>query len=200
VLPLAIAILFGTFTGRYAELGRKRGPLINSLKACVTETQVQGERFGLVTKSSTLQKEILLITQTKHDYVSIISKFGLKRIGADGSDPHFLKSIAAARKRRVRIRIIAEIDEENSKSARGLARYAEIRTLRNLLFCLDIADMREMIFGPAMTGEETGGHYTGQDDLWTNNSRFIRGMHAMFEKLWSTSPRYLAKRASYHDD
>jgi sugar-specific transcriptional regulator TrmB len=187
----AISILFGTFSERYTQLGKKRSRLLKYLKASIAETRPQGERFGLVA-GNILQKQILMITQAKHDYVSIVSKGGLKRIcgGAFGQD--FLKSMVAANKRRVKIRIIAEIDEGNSKWARRLAQFVEIRTIRDLLFCMDIIDMREMIFGPATLGWESGQRPAREDDdLWTNNSRFVHGMHAMFEKLWSSSPRYV---------
>ena len=58
------------------------------------------------------------------------------------------RSIIAARKRKLRIRILAEIDASNARKANYLSRFVEIRRCRDLPFYLNIYDSRLVPFGP----------------------------------------------------
>jgi len=109
-------------------------------------------------------------------------------MGGDGIlGEDLMQVITRARRRGVRIRIISEMDETNLKHANLISKYVELRNLQDILFYIHIFDKREMTIGPASTDEEVEKGFGRDEDLWTNNPRFIQGMYAMFEKLWEGS-------------
>jgi hypothetical protein len=129
-----------------------------------------------------------MITHAKHDYVGIWGKFGLTTILANG----ITAAMIAATKRNVRVRLIAEIDASNLKYANHISRYVEMRRSQDLLFYIDIADGKQIVFGSAfavLNGHEKKAAQR-KLELWTSNPDFVRGMYAMFERLWKACPRY----------
>jgi hypothetical protein len=122
----------------------------------------------------------------KIEYVSIMSRHGLRMIEEDGA----LRPLISMAKRNVRVRLISEIDEQNNHIAEYLSRHIEFRRGDQIQLYLAICDKREMIFGPAITVLERNNSYERLSDLWTNNRQFIEGMHALFEYVWNKSQPY----------
>jgi sugar-specific transcriptional regulator TrmB len=186
---LAIPLLLTHFRNRFRELDRKHRSLIESLRTQASDSEIFHDRVSLTfaTTDNHQQKTILMIKQVRGDYVAIISKSDLRLMSGEGLlGKDYLQAIIRAKRRGVRIRIITEVDESNLKCSRSLSRHVELRKLRDVLPSMHIFDKREMIFGPASTDKEIGPEKSTRNaDLWTNNTRFIEGMYAMFEKLWS---------------
>lgn len=150
------------------------------------------ERFSLMTGGGNLiVKARQMIGDAKTDYVSIMSKYGLKRIRETG----IANAILSAKRRKVKFRVISEIDDSNFKAADFLQRHVEVRYNSNMLFYLGIADRKELVLGPAVTDEEVSERNSRELDLWTNNTRFIEGIHALFERIWDASPKYEGMRS-----
>jgi sugar-specific transcriptional regulator TrmB len=192
----AIPALLGRLEHRFTDLRQKKSKLIRSLQSIESDA-VEGldERFDLIRGcANVLQKRIDMVMGAKQDYVSIISKYGLRRISGEELNDKFTSVMMSAKRRGLRIRMISEIDNSNLRSAHVLSRHVELRHLPDLLFYVDIVDKREMIIGPTLTDEEAREHYKQEDDIWTNNPRFVRAIYAMFEGLWTGARKYIAYR------
>jgi sugar-specific transcriptional regulator TrmB len=184
----AVSLLLNRSASRLSVLEQRKAEVISSLSSYTYNAGVDTEeRFSLMTGGQNLiVKARQMIADTKQDYVSVMSKYGLKRIKETG----IANAIVGARRRKVRFRVISEIDASNFKSADLLRRHVEVRRNSGLLFYLGIADKKELVLGPAVTDEEASERNSRELDLWTNNERFIEGMYAMFERIWEASPKY----------
>jgi len=184
----ALSLLLNKSASRLSALEQKKADVIRSLSSYTENLGDDSEeRFSLMTGGGNLiVKARQMIADAKHDYVSVMTKYGLKRIRETG----IANAIVAAKRRKVRFKVISEIDSSNFKSADFLRRHVEIRHNSNLLFYLGIADKKELVLGPAVTDEEASERNSRELDLWTNNGRFIQGMYALFEKIWDASPKY----------
>jgi sugar-specific transcriptional regulator TrmB len=184
----ALSVLFDRFSMRLETLERKRTALLKSLMAYVPPSEsTLEERFSMITGGGNLIiKSRQLLTDAKQDYVGIISKWGLRR----SKDTGYAKALVRAKKRKVRVRLISETDENNAHIADFISRRVELRRSREISFYIEIADRKQMILGPAVVDEEATERNEREVDLWTNNPRFIHGMYAFFERLWRMSPRY----------
>jgi sugar-specific transcriptional regulator TrmB len=169
-------------------LEQKRTDLIKSLSSYSYNIGDEAEqRFSLMTGGGNLiVKARQMIADTKTDYVSIMSKYGLKRIKETG----IANAIISAKRRKVNFRVISEVDDSNFRAADFLRGRVDVRYNSNMLFYLGIADRKELVLGPAVTDEEASEHNSRELDLWTNNARFIEGIYALFERIWEASPRY----------
>jgi sugar-specific transcriptional regulator TrmB len=193
----ALSILLDRTVNRLRTLELKKRSLANSLKSQSLLNQHTNTRFSVIaggTNVIALTNE--LIKNAKHTYDAIFSKTGLARI-QDPSMPDapVADAILTARKHKVRIRAIAEIDDSNSRAADFLSRYVELRQITGLTLYVDIIDNQQIVFGPAMSMDEALDASPREADVWTNDPRFIAGMHALFQTLWNASSRYHSSRS-----
>jgi hypothetical protein len=187
-----VEILLGRFSEKFAALNREKPFLVGSLSSYGKQTEAWKEqRFDLIAGgSNAIARHLHMVEVAKEEYVSLTSKFGLRRIGGAGLlADEFASAIRKAKQRGVRIRIISEIDKSNLRSARYLSRYAELRRLSDISFYIDLIDKAEIIFGPALSDEEASQH-NREADIWTNNAKFIEGMYAVFERLWKSAKNF----------
>jgi sugar-specific transcriptional regulator TrmB len=184
----AVSLLLNRAASRLSVLEQKRTGLIKSLSSYSYNIGDDAEqRFSLMTGGGNLiVKARQMIADTKIDYVSIMSKYGLKRIKETG----IANAIISAKRRNVNFRVISEINNSNFRAADFLRGQVEVRYNSNMLFYLGIADRKELVLGPAVTDEEASEHNSRELDLWTNNARFIEGIYALFERIWEASPKY----------
>lgn len=185
----ALTLLAEKHRAKLVELSRKKNALLQSLTRLSDETIVSKQGVSLIKGGGNLIiRTREMITRGRHDYVAIRSRFGLARMRDNG----IADAMIAARKRKMTVRLISEIDSRNIEVANYVSRYVEMRRSKGLLFYMDIVDGREMVFGPAfpLSDEEAKRLDTRELDLWTTNLNFVRGMYAMFERLWGACPRY----------
>jgi sugar-specific transcriptional regulator TrmB len=187
----SVSLLLNRSAGKLSALEQKKAAVIKSLSSYSHNVGDDlEERFSLMTGGGNLiVKARQMIADAKADYVSIMSKYGLKRIKETG----IANAILSAQRRKVKFRVISEIDDSNFKAADFLQRHVEVRYNSNMLFYLGIADRRELVIGPAVTDEEASERNSRELDLWTNNARFIEGIYALFERIWDASPKYEGK-------
>lgn len=143
-------------------------------------TLIKGER-------NLLQKTSQMIETAREEYIGIWSQLGLR----DFAESRIGRKLTAAKNRRVRIRVIADVDSHSIKVANYLTRIAEVRRSRNLLFYMDIIDQKEMVFGPSFPIPGESQMESRELNIFTNHLRFVSGMYAIFEKIWQISPTYL---------
>jgi sugar-specific transcriptional regulator TrmB len=179
-----VSSLLHAYTQKVSHLEQKKLNLIHCLSSYTSRVEAEPrQRFSVVIGgANVISKMEEMIATAKSDCVGIMSRHGLRRLNREW---------ASAAKRDVRVRLIAEIDASNIANADLLSRHIELRRSRDVLICFKIVDKKEMVLGPPVTDEEASRRDWREDDLWTNNLKFIGGMHALFERLWKTSPRYV---------
>jgi sugar-specific transcriptional regulator TrmB len=184
----ALSILTRRYEDTLVSLKKKRRALLVSLSSVNLSNQALEERFVLIAGGKNVQFNVnQMIRKAKDEYVAVTSKHALRRM-----DDGWVRAIASAKNRKCNVRIIAEVDAPSAKSANYLSRRVRLRTWQPVLFYMDIVDRNQVVFGPAFPlGEEELEHR--EQDLWTNNLKFVEGMHAMFESLWKISHNYVRK-------
>src|SRR5208337_946551 len=155
------------------------------------------EALSVVTGPENLNlKEIQMINKAKEDFAAIVSKFGLLQLSEYGID----RALISAKRRGVSVRVIAEIGPSNIHFANRLARHIDVRRTHDLLFCMDVSDKSEVLFGPAFPDTEEEAismdPKTLDYNVWTTNPRFVGAMYTIFERLWEASPKYSIGRPS----
>jgi len=180
-----VSFLLHSLAKKVSLLEQKKKDLIECLSSYSSHVEAEPrQRFSVVVGgANVINKVEEMIYVAKKDCVGIMSEHGLRRLNKEW--------ISAAR-RRVRVRLIAEINDSNVANADSLSRHIELRRARDVPICFKIVDKKEMVLGPPVTNEEASRRTWREDDLWTNNLRFIGGMYALFERLWKTSPRYVS--------
>jgi sugar-specific transcriptional regulator TrmB len=91
-------------------------------------------------------------------------------------------SLDKAKKRGVKVRIAAPIDDTNRKIAKELARFAEVRDTEGLKARFVIVDSEELMF---MVLDDDKVHPNYDVALWLNTEFFARALEQMFEIAWS---------------
>lgn len=94
---------------------------------------------------------------------------------------HLMPSLERAKKRGVKIRIAAPIDEANKKIAKELQRVAEVRNTAGLKARFSIIDSEELMF---MILDDDKVHPNYDVAVWLNAEFFARALEQMFEIAW----------------
>jgi HTH-type transcriptional regulator, sugar sensing transcriptional regulator len=185
-----LSLLIQQSKKKLAELETQRDNL-DYLLSSITPTTVDltHHRLDIIEANST-EKFKQMMKEARYDHVGVVAKYGFGKMLSDGS----AQAIVSAAKRKVRVRLIAEVDRPNIKTARLLSRYCEIRQSRGILLYVDIVDKKQMLFGPGLVPSDQDSRVEAELDLWTTIPRFVQAMYAMFENLWAISPKYVADK------
>lgn len=183
-----LSLVLDRYRRRLTTLEQKKISLVKSIESYSSNIQERSDgEFRIIPGARTVLSKIRqIISGTRIDYVSIMSKYGLGMIKKDGIMP----ALVSAAGRNVRVRVISEIDESNIPIADQLSQYVELRQGSQILFYIDIFDKKEMFLGPAISDKELDNPSERSLDLWTNSLAFINGMYAFFDYLWRKSQGY----------
>jgi len=94
---------------------------------------------------------------------------------------HLMPSLIRAKKRGVKVRIAAPIDETNKKVAKDLARVAEIRQTGKLRARFVIIDSEQLMF---MILDDDKVHPNYDVAVWLNAEFFARALEQLFDVAW----------------
>jgi sugar-specific transcriptional regulator TrmB len=182
----AVGMLGQEIHSRLMKLEKSKKYLVASLSSLApTVNETPEYRISLIESYNKAEQMFArMLAGAREEYVAITGKRAFTELVNDG----LARTIISAKRRGVRVRIIADIDSSNSKTAKLLSRYIELRRIKDTLFYVDIIDKKEMLFGSVYMQSDQSERK--ESDLWTSNPRFINGMYAMFENLWATSPKY----------
>jgi len=188
---VAVPLLAQQIRERLASFELKSNALMKSLSSISPEySDVTDHRITLLEAFDRANQEFKqMVTEAEDEYVGITGRDALNQLSNDD----LVRPIISASKRKVKVRIITEIDRDNAKVAQQLSRHVELRTSQNILFYIDIVDRKKMLFGPAYLQSDQA-IKRRELDLLTTDPRFIAGMHAMFERIWETCPKYAKRR------
>lgn len=183
-----LSLLIDRHRRRLVDLERKKASLVKVLESFPRneDGNIEGRFRVIVGADNVVSNAKQMISDAKHEYAAIMSKYALKRARKDD----VTRVLSSAHRRNLRIRMISEIDESNSAIADSISKFVELRRSNELLFYVDIFDKKEMLFGPAITDAELNNTVRKDIDLWTDNPRFVEGMYALFERLWDASKKY----------
>jgi sugar-specific transcriptional regulator TrmB len=92
-----------------------------------------------------------------------------------------MPSLEKARKRGVKIRIAAPIDDSNRKIAKELSRVAEVKSTGGLRARFAVIDSEEMMF---MVLDDDKVHPNYDVAVWLNAEFFAKALEQMFEIAW----------------
>ena len=185
---MGLNLLTRQLRDRLDNFERRKKDLVKSL-SLLAPTPSDSEHRTILLETYEKSDQIFrrMLAEARHEYVGVTGKQAFMELVDDG----IARAIVSAKKRRVHVRIIADIDDSNSRSAEFLSRHVELRRSQNTLFYIDIVDKKEMLFGSVYLKTDQAKRRK-ESDLWTTNPRFIEGMHAMFENLWKVSPKYFS--------
>jgi sugar-specific transcriptional regulator TrmB len=173
--------LLGEASARIERLRSVFGEALENLYSHASFPDEQVGEFKLLPDRRKLEPALAdMIGRAQNNYSAVYSRWGMARVTRES--PEYL-AIAAAKKRNVEIRIVAEIDNSNIKQARALRRYVEIRNSVDIGFYLTLMDSDEVMIGPMLTDRDLT-RATPSVDLWTNNKTFVQAMRDLFEKIW----------------
>ena len=90
-------------------------------------------------------------------------------------------SMEKAKKRGVKIKIAAPIDESNKQIAKELSKYAEVRNMPKIRARFAIVDSQELLF---MILDDEKVHPSYDVAIWLNTEFFAAAMEQLFEAAW----------------
>ncbi len=173
---------------RISELRVKRSILEKELKKVegLSAGLVRPEpvRFALISGQHLVDEKIQeMLEDAASEVLWMVPKFEIKRAIFYDRD----KMLRRCAQRKVKVKIITEMDEKNTEEINRLGRFCEIRHTPGVTSLITIVDDKELIIGSALyTGEDlTSGELVHK--LWTNDSGHIKIMRVFFEKVWIDS-------------
>ena len=92
-------------------------------------------------------------------------------------------SLEKAKKRGVKIRIAAPIDDSNKAIAKELSKYAEVRNMAKIRARFAIVDSQQLLF---MVLDDEKVHPNYDVAIWLNTDFFASAMEQLFEAAWKT--------------
>lgn len=171
---------------KLSDLENKRDKLSKSLSSITPTTiDLTHQRLDII-QANSVRKFKQMMSEAQYDHVGVVARYGFGEMLEDGS----ARAVVSAAKRKVRVRLIAEIDKSNVRTAKLLSRYCEIHRTRGILLYMDIVDKQQMLFGPGLVPRDQDHRNETELYLWTTIPRFVQAMYAMFETLWAMSPRF----------
>jgi len=118
----------------------------------------------------------MILREAEKSVVIVTTASGLNR-KLENLEP----SLAKARKRGVKIRIAAPVNESNRKVAKELSKYAEVRDTDGLKARFVIVDGEQLMF---MVLDDDKVHPNYDVALWLNAEFFVRALEQMFDIAW----------------
>lgn len=172
-------------------LNQKTSALVKLISTSRARTTNLTETLSVLSgHASNNLRQIQMISNAKEDFATIVSKFRLLQLFEFGLG----RALISAKRRGIRVRVLAEIGGPNARIADRLARHVHVRRTHGLLFCMDIVDKTEVVFGPAFPETEQDASSLDSRDydvaVWTRNRRFVEAMYTIFERLWDSSLDY----------
>lgn len=92
-------------------------------------------------------------------------------------------SLEKAKKRGVKIRIAAPIDDSNKAIAKELSKYGEVKSMSKIRARFAIVDSQQLLF---MVLDDDKVHPNYDVAIWLNTEFFAQAMEQLFEAAWKT--------------
>lgn len=97
-----------------------------------------------------------------------------------------LPSLEKAKKRGVKIRIAADVNESNKQVAKDLSKVAEVRKMTGIRARFAIVDSEQLLF---MILDDDKVHPNYDSAIWLNTEFFAKALEQLFEAAWKSFKR-----------
>lgn len=177
----AIDHLYSLQSVKLRRLSGLRTELERALTAGISGAPIPPETYSIVKgRVNTYLKMIESIHSTNKEVSLIMSAQGLTRLS---KFRNFLKIIQAKSRKGVSFRIISEITPDNLEEARSLAKYSELRHVKNQITNASIYDGKIASVALSISEDlniDAGDHIA----LWTSAISFARTLDNFFDSIW----------------
>jgi sugar-specific transcriptional regulator TrmB len=173
---------------RISELRQAKSALENELKKLEGKsaglTRFEPVHYILISGQRLVNEKIQeMLQKAKNEVLWMAPKLEIRVAVIYGRD-EMLRRCAG---RKVKVRIITEVDEKNVADLIKLSKFCEIRHAPNVTSTITIVDDKELIIGSAVHFSESLNNEELRHKLWTNDLSHINIMRDFFEKVWSSS-------------
>ena len=173
---------------RISELRQAKSALENELKKLEGKsaglTRFEPAHYILISGQRLVNEKIQeMLQKAKNEVLWMAPKLEIRVAVIYGRD-EMLRRCAG---RKVKVRIITEVDEKNVADLIKLSKFCEIRHAPNVISTITIVDDKELIIGSAVHFSESLNNEELRHKLWTNDMSHINIMRDFFEKVWSSS-------------
>jgi len=173
---------------RISELRQAKSALENELKKLEGKsaglTRFEPAHYILISGQRLVNEKIQeMLQKAKNEVLWMAPKLEIRVAVIYGRD-EMLRRCAG---RKVKVRIITEVDEKNVADLIKLSKFCEIKHAPNVISTITIVDDKELIIGSAVHFSESLNNEELRHKLWTNDLSHINIMRDFFEKVWSSS-------------
>src|SRR3989338_1295387 len=137
-----------------------------------------GDLSGSLKGRQNLYNHLDMLMREAEKTITIVTTAG----GLNRKLEALMPSLEKARKRGVKIRIAAPIEDSNRKIAKELMKVAEVRNTEDLRARFVIVDSEQLMF---MILDDDKVHPNYDVGLWLNAEFFAKSLEQMFEVAWS---------------
>ena len=173
---------------RISELRQAKSALENELKKLEGKsaglTRFEPVHYILISGQRLVNEKIQeMLQKAKNEVLWMAPKLEIRVAVIYGRDEMLRRCTG----RKVKVRIITEVDEKNVADLIKLSKFCEIRHAPNVISTITIVDDKELIIGSAVHFSESLNNEELRHKLWTNDMSHINIMRDFFEKVWSSS-------------
>jgi len=177
----AVDHLFSLQSVKLRKLSQQREELENALSSGISGSSSAQETYSIVKgRVNTYLKMIESIQSSEKEVLLILSAQGLTRLRRFRN---FLRIVQAKSKKGVSFRLITEIKRENLEDAKIMAKYSELRHVKNQITNASIYDGKIASVALAVSEDlnlDAGDHIA----LWTSAISFARTLDNFFDSIW----------------
>jgi sugar-specific transcriptional regulator TrmB len=177
----AIDHLFSMQSVKLRKLSQQREELERALTSGVSKSPIPPETYSIVKgRVNTYLKMIESIQSSDKEVLLIMSAHGLTRLSRFRN---FLKAVQAKSKKGVSFRIISEITPQNLNDAKLIAKFSELRHVKNQITNASIYDGKIGSVALSISEDlniDAGDHIA----LWTSALSFARTLDNFFDSIW----------------
>ncbi len=99
----------------------------------------------------------------------------------------YLKNaLMKAKERSVEVSIVAPISKPNTKHAKNIEKFANVRNISDLRTRFCVVDSKQVVFMP-LDDENT--HASYDFSVWSSSEFFALSMHKVFDKIWADAQK-----------
>jgi sugar-specific transcriptional regulator TrmB len=176
------------FAKQISELNAKEKTLVTELKKVEGKSagliRAEPVRFVLISGRHLVNEKIQeMLRNAKSEVLWMVPKVEIRRSVFYDRD----KMLRQCAQRKVKVRIVTEVDKENIREVTKLGKFCDVRHAHGVTSLLTIVDNKELVIG---SGVHTGEDFSSDElinKLWTNDSSIINVMKTFFEEVWNNS-------------
>ena len=171
---------------RISRLESEKVKLVNALKSIAGRSKLlEEEKRGvciLVGKQQVYERKIRLCKMAKHKIDYMFSCVGLRR-----DSKNAIISTLRSRSKKIKIRIISEINKVNLHEAILFNKFSILRHAPRISSHIMIADGEQTVVEATINEMKRTLKMEYHTDIWTNSREWVKLYQRFFEEMWNNS-------------